>query len=211
MRRVSVKLMIIILVMTFGWHMGLFSPITVQGSETVPYRILKEPSTHVMGKVQMEIFVDFYCPHCHRFETEVLPILRREFGDKLEVKEVGFPVIRNKPRLPFELYEAARGEGRGEDMARILFRVLQEEHLDILDPSVEKGVIKEAGMKPEVMQKWLAFGEPRRRMEKGISRADRIGVRSTPTILLDGYVLTEVPTAENLHSLIQKLLSGDKL
>jgi len=211
MKRGSAKQLIIILVITLSWHAGLFLPITVQSGQTVPYRILKEPSTHTAGKVQMEIFVDFYCPHCHRFETEVLPILTREFGTKLEVKEVGFPVIRNKPRLPFELYEAARGEGRGDAMARILFRVLQEEHLDILDPSVEKRVIIEAGMKPEVMQKWLAFGEPRRSLEEGISRGHRYGVESTPTVVLDGYVLTEGPTAANLRTLVQELLSGDRL
>jgi len=179
--------------------------------EPMPYRLLKEPSMHTAGKVKLEIFVDFYCPHCHRFEASVLPELRKEFGDKLEVTEVGFPVIRNKPVLPFELYEAARAEGKGAAMAHVLFRVLQDEKRDIENPDVQALVIKESDLNVDVVTKRLASGDPKRRLEEGISRGNRYGVHATPTVLLDGYVLSEVPTEETLRPLIGKLLSGESL
>jgi thiol:disulfide interchange protein DsbA len=175
----------------------------------VPYRLLKEPFTHVPGKVKLEVFVDFYCPHCHHFETTVLPELMREFGTRLEVTQIGFPIIQNKPRTPFELYEAARAEGKGAAMAKVLFRALQDEGLDIRDPTVEGKILKEVGLDPTAIKRRLSSGQPKRALDEGIARADRHGVRFTPTVLLDGHVLAEVTTAENLKPLIRKLLAGE--
>ena len=73
------------------------------------YEILKdEHSTHQPGKVKLVEFADFYCPHCHHFDGEGLPILEKEFGKKLETTMVGFPVIRGKLPTPFDMYEQAK-------------------------------------------------------------------------------------------------------
>ena len=180
-------------------------------SEPSPYRLLKEPSIHTSGKVKVEVFVDFYCPHCHHFETTVLPILKREFNDRLEVITTGFPVIRNKPETPFLLYEAARADGKGVDMARILFRVLHDEKGDLQDPGVEARVVREAGLQPASVTKLLASGDPERRFKEGIARAEHLGVLSTPTVLLDDHVLVEEASAEVLSPLIHKLLAGEHI
>ncbi|MBI5855615.1 MAG: thioredoxin domain-containing protein [Nitrospirae bacterium] len=66
------------------------------------------PSTHERGKVKLTEFADFYCPHCHLFEQSVLPVLEKEFGDKLDVTMVGFPVIPGKLPMAFEMYEQAK-------------------------------------------------------------------------------------------------------
>jgi len=180
-------------------------------SELKPYRLLHEPSTHVKDRVKMEVFVDFYCPHCHHFEALLLPALRSEFGNRLDVTEIGLPVIRNKPLLPFELYEVALAEGKGTAMAKVLFRTLQDEKLDIQDPAVESNVITEVGLDPDFVKQRLASGGPARALNDGIARAARDGVQGTPTILLDGYVLTENSSVENLSMLIHKLLAGETL
>ena len=58
------------------------------------FELLKdELSTHQPGKVKLVEFADFYCPHCHRFDGEGLEILEKEFGKKLDVTMVGYPVI----------------------------------------------------------------------------------------------------------------------
>ena len=175
-----------------------------------PYRVLKEPSTHAPGRVKMEVFEDFYCPHCHHFEATVLPELKREFGTKLEVTAIGYPIMRNKPRTPFEIYEAARAEGKGDAMAKVLFRVLQDERLDVREAAVATKALKEAGLDPRAVSKRLVSGEAKRSLDAGIARADRYGVRVTPTALLDGYVLAEDTTVANLRMLIRRLLAGEK-
>ena len=191
--------------------LGLTGSMETALADPASNRILKEPSTRMAGKVKMEVFVDFYCPHCHHFEATVLPELRREFGAKLEVTQTGLPLIRNKPRTPFELYEAARAEGKGEAMAKVLFRVLQDERLDVREGAVATRSLKEAGLDPGAISKRLISGEAKRSLEEGIARANRYSVRVTPTVLLDGYVLVEDTTAANLRQLIRKLLSGEKL
>ena len=81
------------------------------------YEILQdERSTHQRGKVKLVEFADFYCPHCHYFDGEGLPILEKEFGKKLETTMVGFPVIRGKLPTPFDMYEQAKLMGKGNEM-----------------------------------------------------------------------------------------------
>jgi protein dithiol oxidoreductase (disulfide-forming) len=190
-----------------AWTQGV-----VQAQESKPpvYRILKEPPVHTTGTVKMEVFVDFYCPHCHRFESSVLPVLTKEYGDKLEVTEIGLPVIRNKPMLPFEFHEAAVAMGKGPEMAQALFHVLQDENGDIQIPEVRIRIAREAGVDPDELKKRLLTGVPKRDIDKNIERAARDGVNATPTVILDGYVLTDIPTAENLRPIISKLLAGQE-
>jgi len=194
-----------------GLVMGLTGGIGAAYIDPVPYRILKEPSINTPDRVKVEVFVDFYCPHCHHFETTVLPLLEREFGDRMDVTAIGFPVIRNKPETPFLLYEAARAEGKGVSMARVLFRVLHDEKKNIQDPGVEAKVVKEAGLEPASVKKRLDSGDPERRFKEGIARAEHFRVHSTPTVLLDNYVLVEDASADVLSPLIHKLLAGEEI
>lgn len=175
------------------------------------YRILKNPPIHLQGKVEMELFIDFYCPHCHHFEETVLPDLKKEFGEKLKVIPVGYPIIPNKPEWPFLLFEAARSAHREIAMEQILFRTLQDEKKDILDPGVEEKVLKEAKMTPAMVKTTLASGEPGRQLKNGIERANNLGVRGTPTALLDNYILVEDVRKETLRMLILRLLKGQEI
>jgi len=66
-----------------------------------------EVSTHTPGKVKLIEFADFYCPHCHHFEEAALPILQKEFGNKLKQPWSGFPVSEQISD-PFYMYEQGR-------------------------------------------------------------------------------------------------------
>ena len=81
------------------------------------FEILKdEVSTHKPGKVQLVEFADFYCPHCHRFDGEGVPLLEKEFGKKLDVTMVGYPVMPGKLPTAFDMYEQAKTMGKGDEM-----------------------------------------------------------------------------------------------
>lgn len=84
---------------------GLFcAPFSAQAAKPElkgKFEILKdEPSAHQPGKVKVIEFADFYCPHCHHFEETGVPLLLKEFGNKVEITMVGFPVIPGKLPLP---------------------------------------------------------------------------------------------------------------
>mgnify|MGYP006356747695 FL=1 len=90
------------------WAMGvaglLLAPLVAQATNPElkgKFEILKdETSTHQPGKVKVIEFADFYCPHCHHFEETGVPLLLKEFGNRVEVTMVGFPVIPGNYRLP---------------------------------------------------------------------------------------------------------------
>ena len=176
------------------------------------FEVLKgEVSTHRPGKVKLIEFADFYCPHCHRFDGEALPVLEKEFGSKLEATMVGFQVISGKLPTPFEMYEQAKMMGKGNEMKAVLFRTI---HIDkvtgVLDRSLRESLIKEVGLDPKAFEEGMASGKPAKAFEEGRKWGERIKVQQTPTVLIDGNIKAETIDPENLKLIIQSILDADK-
>jgi protein dithiol oxidoreductase (disulfide-forming) len=176
------------------------------------YEILKdEPSTHQPGKVKLVEFADFYCPHCHHFDGEGLPILEKEFGKKLETTMVGFPVIRGKLPTAFDMYEQAKLMGKGDEMKRVLFRTIHKDKVTgVLDRSLREALIKEVGLDPKAFEEGMASGKPAQLFEDGKKWGERINVQQTPTLLLDGNIKIDKIDPENVRVVIQSILDADK-
>lgn len=174
------------------------------------HEILKEPSTHQPGKVKLTEFADFYCPHCHMFDEAALPILRKEFGDRLEVTMVGFPVIPGKLPTAFDMYEQAKMMGKGEEMKRVLFRTIHRDRVHILDRTIRGMLVKEVGLDPVAFEAGLASGKPAGAVEEGKKWGHRVNVQQTPTVLLDGNIKVEAIDPENLKTVIQSILDSDR-
>jgi protein dithiol oxidoreductase (disulfide-forming) len=177
------------------------------------YEILKdETSTHKPGKVKLIEFADFYCPHCHHFDGEGLPILEKEFGKKLETTMVGFPVIRGKLPTPFDMYEQAKIMGKGNEMKKVLFRTIHQDKVTgVLDRSIREVLIKEVGLDPKAFEEGMASGKPAQLFEEGKKWGERIKLQQTPTILLDGNIKVEKIDPENLKLVIQSILDADAM
>jgi thiol:disulfide interchange protein DsbA len=198
----------------------LMTAVVASGGETAQaaprelkgtYELLKdEPSTHQSGKVKLVEFADFYCPHCHHFDGEGLPLLEKEFGKKLETTMVGFPVIRGKLPTPFDMYEQAKLMGKGNEMKRVLFRTIHKDKITgVLDRSIREVLIKEVGLDPKAFEEGMASGKPAQLFEEGRKWGERIKLQQTPTILLDGNIKVEKIDPENLKLVIQSILDAD--
>jgi thiol:disulfide interchange protein DsbA len=189
------------------------SPATAASPELKgKFEILKsEVSTHTPGKVKLIEFADFYCPHCHRFDGEALPLLEKEFGNKLEATMVGFPVIHGKLPTPFDMYEQAKMMGKGNEMKAVLFRTIHKDKVTgVLDRSLREALIKEVGLDPKTFEEGMASGKPAKAFEEGRKWGERIKVQSTPTVLIDGNIKAETIDPENLKLIIQSILDADK-
>ncbi|HYL81266.1 MAG TPA: thioredoxin domain-containing protein [Candidatus Acidoferrum sp.] len=171
---------------------------------------LKEPSTHTPGKVKITEFADFYCPHCHLFEQAGLPVLEKEFGNKIEVTMVGFPVIPGKLPTAFEMYEQARMMGKGAEMKKVLFRTVHKDKLQILDKVIRGSLIEEVGLDVAAFEAGLASGKPARAVEEGKAWGRRVNVQQTPTLLLDGNIKVEAIDPDNLKTIIRSILEADR-
>lgn len=177
------------------------------------FELLKgESSTHQRGKVKIVEFADFYCPHCHHFEETGLPLLVKEFGDKIEVTMAGFPVIPGKLPTAFDMYEQAKIMGKGDAMKAILFRTIHKDKMSgILDRSIRSLLIKEAGLDVAAFEAGLESGKPARAFEDGRRWGERIKVSSTPSLLLDGNIKVDGVnmTPENVITIIRSILEND--
>jgi len=202
-------LVLAVLTITAGFGWGLSATLAAPAGLKGKYEELKEPSTHQPGKVKLTEFADFYCPHCHRFEAEALPILEKEFGNKLEVTMVGFPVMAGKLPTVFEMYEQAKAMGKGPEMRRVLFRSIHKDRVQIFDRLIREALIKEVGLDVAAFEAGLASGKPVLALEAGKAWGMRVNVQQTPTILLDGNIKVEAIDPENLKAVIQSILAAD--
>jgi len=177
------------------------------------FEILKdEKSTHQPGKVKLIEFADFYCPHCHHFDESGLPVIQKEFGNKLEATMVGFPVFRNKLPTPFDMYEQAKIMGKGDEMKRVLFRTIHKDKITgVLDRSIREMLIKEVGLDPKAFEEGMASGKPAKAFDEGRLWGERINVQYTPTLLLDGNIKIEGDNmkTENIIAVIRSILEAD--
>lgn len=202
------------------WVLGivglLLAPVAAQAAKPElkgKFEILKdETSTHQPGKVKVVEFADFYCPHCHHFEETGVPLLVKEFGNRVEVTMVGFPVIPGKLPTPFDMYEQAKLMGKGDQMKAVLFRTIHKEKLDgVLDRSIRSLLIKEVGLDVAAFEAGMESGKPARLFEEGRKWGERIKVSSTPSILLDGNIKVDGVnmTPENVVTIIRSILEAD--
>lgn len=168
------------------------------------------PSTHERGKVKLTEFADFYCPHCHMFEQSNLPVLEKEFGDKLDVIMVGFPVIPGKLPMAFEMYEQAKIMGKGPDMRKALFRMIHKDHIHVFDQTIREMMVKEVGLDPVAFEAGLTGGKPSKMLEEGRAFGMKVDVQQTPTVLLDGNLKVESIDPENIKTIIASILEADK-
>ena len=185
----------------------------VQAAERLPgdYQVIKgERSLHTPGKVLLLEFADFYCPHCHLFEKVVTSQLQKEFSERLEVRLVGFPVIRGKLPTAFEMYEQARVMGKGSEMKEVLFCTIHKEKIHILDRDLRSLLLREVGLDGNAFEAGLASGEPYKALEKSKAWGERIHVKHTPTVVLDGNLLISNLNIDNLRILINGILKKDK-
>jgi thiol:disulfide interchange protein DsbA len=177
------------------------------------YELLRdEPSTHQRGKVKVIEFADFYCPHCHHFEETGVPMLLKEFGDKVDVTMVGFPVIHGKLPTAFDMYEQAKTMGKGNEMKAVLFRTIHKDKMSgVLDRSIRSLLIKEVGLDVAAFEAGLESGKPARAFEEGRRWGERIKVSSTPSILIDGNIKVDGVnmTPENVVTIIRSILEHD--
>ncbi len=185
----------------------------IQAAERLPgdYQVIKgERSLHTPGKVLLLEFADFYCPHCHLFEKIVTSQLKKEFGERLEVRLVGFPVIRGKLPTAFEMYEQARAMGKGSEMKDVLFHTIHKEKIHVFDRGIRSLLIREVGLDGKAFEDGLASGEPYKALEKGKAWGERINVKHTPTVVLDGNLQVPNLDIDNLRTLINGILKKDK-
>lgn len=176
-----------------------------------PYVVVPDKkSTHEKGKVKMVVFFDFFCPHCHEFDTVVVPLLQREYGKKLQVTYIGFPILYEDSIIPLEAYELAKEEGKGEEMKNAIFDAIYYQRKDGANTGVLLTIAKSIGLDEEKFKKGLTSGIKKKTVLEGKELAKSYSARSTPTVIIDGNLLVKDNSLAGISAIINKMLEGDK-
>jgi len=164
-------------------------------------------STHQDGLVKMTVFLDFFCSHCHQFDTVIVPVLKKEYGDKLQIQYVGFPIVDPKAsHIPVLAYYLAEQQGKGEAMKELLFSAIWDHRLDVTRPDVLLGIASQAGLDLDAFKRGFNENAMGGRLTDGIADARAIGARGTPTILIDNHIRLNDNSLRNVEAVVAQVL-----
>lgn len=156
------------------------------------------------GRISIAVLSDFQCPFCRQFH-QTLRQVREEFGDEISVVYIHYPLSYHPQAVPAALAsECAASQGRFDQFADAVFD--SQDSLGILPWTV---IASTAGV-PDISK----FDECVRgvtthpRIEIGRSLAKDLGAGGTPTVMINGWRLSGVPTADALRAIVADILAG---
>jgi len=149
--------------------------------------------------VEIVEFSDYQCPFCVRAETTMAE-LRRAYGGSLRV------IVKHQP-LPFhqnargaaEAAEAARNQGRFDEMHDRLFA-----NQMALNPSDLEAYALAIGLDMERFRRDVASPEVKDRVERDRNIANAVGATGTPSFFVNGRSLRGAQPIEEFKRLIDE-------
>ena len=151
-------------------------------------------------------FSDFQCPFCQRV-APTLKQVKEKYGDKLRVVWKDFPLTQIHPQA-FKAGEAghcAADQGKFWEYHDRLFANQQA-----LQPTDLKKYATDLGLDANAFNTCLDSSRYGERVRDGVAEGSRLGVNSTPTIYINGRVLSGAQPFETFVTMIDEELSKSK-
>lgn len=138
------------------------------------------------GRVTIVEFIDFLCPACSQTATEIKQIQAR-YGDKVALAYRHFPIQQIHPEA-FAASVAAECGGAQGRLGPVADAMLSNQHLI---GNVRWSVIGELAQIPDVQKFEKCINDERfkSRVQRDLSLGRSIGVRGTPTFLVNGKLV----------------------
>jgi protein-disulfide isomerase len=158
-------------------------------------------------KVTIVVFSDFECP----FSRRAAPAFKQvaaTYGENVAVAFKHLPLSKHRRATPAALAaEAAREQGRFWEMHDRLFADRQKLERADFDEHA-----RQIGLDIAKFTSSLASAELKERVNSDIRAEDKLGVRGTPAVLVNGRLLLKQPIFENLSALIdEEIVKSDEL
>jgi protein-disulfide isomerase len=151
-------------------------------------------------------FSDFQCPFCQRV-APTLKQVKDKYGDKVRVVWKDFPLTQIHPQA-FKAGEAAHcaaDQGKFWEYHDRLFANQQA-----LQPNDLKKHAADLGLDATTFASCLDSSKYGERVRDGVAQGSRLGVNSTPTIYINGRVLSGAQPYEVFAAVIDEELSKTK-
>lgn len=143
--------------------------------------------------VTIEFFSDFQCPQCARYEP-IIKSLKDEFGDKVRLVVRNFPLSTHEnAALAACAAEAAANQGRFWQMIEALYKTQWMWGRAPAPRTIWRDQAKQVGLDVDQFEKDIDSSECRSRVGLDAMRAESLGVKSAPSVVINGF---NVPNSE---------------
>ena len=137
------------------------------------------------AKATLVEFVDYQCPFCGRFERDTMPLIEKNYGNRIRIVSRQFPLSIHPHAMGAALaMECAYKQGRFWQLHDRLFR-----NQDALDPSGLTRQATQAGLDIAQLGTCEKSSTTKATIEKDISAGRNYGVTGTPTVFINGKAL----------------------
>lgn len=154
--------------------------------------------------IQLVVFTDFECPFCRRFHESVLQSMRSTLSDSVGLRVVHFPLPMHRFARPAALaFECGL---RQSDSERLLDALYAKQDSFGLKSWVSYAV--DAGVSDTLSFQACLRSEKPTRIDAGFAMSQRLGIRGTPGVMVNGYLFPTPPTDSQLVSIARLLLAG---
>ena len=148
-------------------------------------------------------FSDFQCPFCQRV-APTLKQVQKTYGDKVRVVWKDFPLTQIHPQA-FKAGEAAHCAGDQGKFWEYHDRLFANQ--EALQPDDLKRHAADLGLDQTAFAACLDTSKYGERVRNGVAEGSRLGVNSTPTIYINGRVLSGAQPYEAFAAIIDEELS----
>lgn len=168
--------------------------------------VRREPEGANTKRVLLTMFEDFLCPACYQAATILVPKLQEKYGERLEIRFVGYPLVHEESRLPARAHAIAQEMGLGEKMQKALFTAHFEEELDTTSQGGLAKVAHSIGLDPEMLLSRLDKGDGNTEVEKNLALGQSYHIDAVPGMIFDGWIMAKDLSQDNLETIINGLL-----
>ena len=148
-------------------------------------------------------FSDFQCPFC-RSVAPTLKQVREKYGDKVRVVWKDFPLTQIHPDA-FKAAEAAHCAGDQGKFWEYHDRLFANQQA--LQPDSLKSYASALGLDTAAFNSCLDSSKHGPRVSEGVAQGTRLGVNSTPTLYINGRMISGAQPLETFSILIDEELS----
>jgi len=179
--------------------------------DTEPVVISQDKS---LGNADAPIVVveygDYQCPACGGFATTVKPKIIEEFVNSGQVRFVfrSFQFIGEESQWAAEAAECANEQGKFWEFYDKLYSSQAGENAGAFQKENLEGFATELGLQTQQFTQCLVSGKYAEKVKAETLEAQNLGLRSTPSVIVNGELLNEGSDYEILRQKIRKILAN---
>jgi protein-disulfide isomerase len=158
----------------------------------------------VNAKATLVEFVDYQCPFCGQFERETMPLIQKNYGDKVRIVSRQFPLSIHQHAMEAAIaMECAYKQDKFWPLHDSLFR-----NQDALDATGLIRLARSADLDIAKLRSCQKSAAVKQTIQKDLSDGRAYGVTGTPTVFVNGKALSGALPYEQYKTALDAALKG---